>query len=135
MSLKAVDLYHTGLVVDDVDKARAFLTETAGYQWGQTVGGDTPVVTPPMARSRCQCASSTPSTSHGWSWCRPFPAPSGRPPTRASTTLATGPTTSTLPYRGLVSRGLSIEVKAPVAQWLVDVGLLQGTTGDRASSS
>ena len=44
--MRATDLYHTGLVVDDVDDARAALSELAGYRWGPTVGGDTPVVTP-----------------------------------------------------------------------------------------
>jgi len=39
------DLYHTGIVVEDVDAARVRLTEIAGYRWGPTVGGDTPVVT------------------------------------------------------------------------------------------
>ncbi len=41
----AADLYHTGLVVEDLDEARSRLTELAGYRWGPTAGGDTPVIT------------------------------------------------------------------------------------------
>ena len=44
--MRAGDLYHTGIVVEDLDEALTFWTETAGYRWGPTVGGDTPVVTP-----------------------------------------------------------------------------------------
>lgn len=43
--MKATDLFHTGLVVDDVDAAKARLTELAGYRWGPTAGGDTVIVT------------------------------------------------------------------------------------------
>jgi len=44
--VRAGDLYHTGIVVEDLDEARTWWTETAGYRWGPTVGGDTPVVMP-----------------------------------------------------------------------------------------
>ena len=49
--MNAVDLFHTGLVVDDVDEAKARLTELAGYHWGPTVGGDTGIVTPEGERT------------------------------------------------------------------------------------
>ena len=42
--MKAIDLYHTGLVVDDFDGTMAWFTETAGYEWCDSYAGDIPVV-------------------------------------------------------------------------------------------
>ncbi len=44
--MKAEDLYHTGIVVDDFDATLALLTETAGYQWCEEYRGDQLVQTP-----------------------------------------------------------------------------------------
>lgn len=35
--MNPADLYHTGLIVDDVDAAAARLTEAAGYEWTKPV--------------------------------------------------------------------------------------------------
>ena len=44
--MKAADLYHAGIVVDDFDATLALLTETAGYQWCEEYRGDQLVQTP-----------------------------------------------------------------------------------------
>ncbi|MFF3377101.1 VOC family protein [Streptomyces sp. NPDC002680] len=41
--LSAADLYHTGIVVRDVDEWKARLTEVAGYQWTETMTAELPV--------------------------------------------------------------------------------------------
>ena len=38
--MKAENLYHTGLIVDDVDAAKRWYAETAGYRWTATSRGD-----------------------------------------------------------------------------------------------
>jgi len=38
--MKAEDLYHTGIVVEDVDVTMRWLTETAGYRWCDTFVGE-----------------------------------------------------------------------------------------------
>jgi hypothetical protein len=49
--VNANDLYHTGLVVDELDAAKAFLSDTAGYRWGLTVGADVAILTPAGERT------------------------------------------------------------------------------------
>jgi len=44
--MKAEDLYHTGIVVDDLDKTMTWLTEVAGYTWTDVVTVDQQAVTP-----------------------------------------------------------------------------------------
>jgi hypothetical protein len=44
--MKAEDLYHTGIVVDDVDSALQWLTEMAGYQWCHPIAIEQTVTTP-----------------------------------------------------------------------------------------
>lgn len=39
-ALRAVDLYHTGVVVPDLEASKAVLTEIAGYTWTQTLAAD-----------------------------------------------------------------------------------------------
>ncbi|WP_105972113.1 VOC family protein [Streptomyces geranii] len=41
--LAAADLYHTGIVVRDVDGWKARLTEVAGYRWTETMTAELPV--------------------------------------------------------------------------------------------
>ncbi|WP_371658505.1 VOC family protein [Streptomyces sp. NBC_00280] len=41
--LSAADLYHTGIVVPDVDEWKARLTEVAGYRWTETMYAELPV--------------------------------------------------------------------------------------------
>ncbi|MEU9346652.1 VOC family protein [Streptomyces sp. NPDC048278] len=41
--LRAADLYHTGIVVDDVDAWKARMTEVAGYRWTETMSAELPV--------------------------------------------------------------------------------------------
>jgi hypothetical protein len=44
--MKASDLYHAGIVVDDFDATLALLAETAGYRWCEEYRGDQLVQTP-----------------------------------------------------------------------------------------
>lgn len=44
--MKATDLYHTGIVVEDLDATLEWLRGSAGYAWGPTVGADVDIVTP-----------------------------------------------------------------------------------------
>jgi hypothetical protein len=44
--MKATDLYHTGIVVEDLDQALDWMSGSAGYRWGPVVGGDIPIITP-----------------------------------------------------------------------------------------
>jgi len=44
--MRAEDLYHTGIVVDDFDATLALLTETAGYRWCEEYRGDQLIQTP-----------------------------------------------------------------------------------------
>lgn len=44
--MKAVDQYHVGVVVEDLDAALAELTDVAGYQWGVIFDGDVAVTLP-----------------------------------------------------------------------------------------
>jgi catechol 2,3-dioxygenase-like lactoylglutathione lyase family enzyme len=41
--LQAADLYHTGIVVPDVDAAQARLTRVAGYRWTRAQDAELPV--------------------------------------------------------------------------------------------
>jgi hypothetical protein len=41
--LRAADLYHTGLVVPDVDEWKTRLSEVAGYRWTETMTAELPV--------------------------------------------------------------------------------------------
>ncbi|MEU6539084.1 VOC family protein [Streptomyces sp. NPDC047000] len=41
--LRAADLYHTGIVVDDVDVWKARLGEVAGHRWTETMSARLPV--------------------------------------------------------------------------------------------
>jgi hypothetical protein len=41
--LRAADLYHTGIVVDDVDAWKARMSEVAGYRWTETMSAELPV--------------------------------------------------------------------------------------------
>ncbi|KPI18915.1 hypothetical protein OK074_1379 [Actinobacteria bacterium OK074] len=41
--LNAADLYHTGIVVRDVDEWKARLTGVAGYRWTETMSAELPV--------------------------------------------------------------------------------------------
>ncbi|MFI1357884.1 VOC family protein [Streptomyces sp. NPDC020898] len=43
--ISAADLYHTGIVVRDVDEWKARLTEVAGYRWTETMTAELPVRT------------------------------------------------------------------------------------------
>ncbi|MFK4100301.1 VOC family protein [Streptomyces sp. NPDC019531] len=38
--LRAADLYHTGIVVPDLESSKAALTELAGYRWTETMAAD-----------------------------------------------------------------------------------------------
>ena len=44
--MKAENLYHTGIVVDDLDATMAWFTEAAGYTWTDVVTVDQQAVTP-----------------------------------------------------------------------------------------
>jgi Glyoxalase/Bleomycin resistance protein/Dioxygenase superfamily len=44
--MKAEDLFHTGIVVDDVDATLAQLTDLFGYEWCETIAMPTPVALP-----------------------------------------------------------------------------------------
>lgn len=44
--MNAAGLFHTGLVVDDIEAAKVLLAEASGYHWGPSVGGDVPIQTP-----------------------------------------------------------------------------------------
>ncbi|MEU6352712.1 VOC family protein [Streptomyces sp. NPDC047072] len=39
-ALRAADLYHTGIVVPDLEASKAALTEIAGYTWTETLAAD-----------------------------------------------------------------------------------------------
>ncbi|WP_406444453.1 VOC family protein [Streptomyces sp. NBC_00631] len=41
--LTAADLYHTGIVVDDVDAWKSRMSEAAGYRWTETMSAHLPV--------------------------------------------------------------------------------------------
>lgn len=41
--LRAADLYHTGIVVPDVDAWKARMGEVAGYRWTETMSAELPV--------------------------------------------------------------------------------------------
>ncbi|MEV5849798.1 VOC family protein [Streptomyces sp. NPDC048179] len=41
--LRAADLYHTGIVVDDVEAWKARMSEVAGYRWTETMSAELPV--------------------------------------------------------------------------------------------
>jgi hypothetical protein len=41
--LRATDLYHTGIVVPDIEVWKTRMTETAGYRWTETLSADLPV--------------------------------------------------------------------------------------------
>ena len=43
--MKPEDLYHTGIVVEDLDAARRWLTDVAGYRWCEEYAGDVAVET------------------------------------------------------------------------------------------
>ena len=43
--MKPEDLYHTGIVVEDLDAARRWLTDVAGYRWCDEYAGDVVVET------------------------------------------------------------------------------------------
>lgn len=49
--MNAADLYHTGIVVEEIEATRDWLSETAGYRWGPVVGGDVPILTPAGERT------------------------------------------------------------------------------------
>ncbi len=44
--MKPEDLYHIGIVVDDLDATLRWLTDTAGYRWCEEYAGDQLVETP-----------------------------------------------------------------------------------------
>ena len=44
--MKAEDLYHTGIVVDDIEAAMQWFTKVAGYSWTDVVSVDQDAVTP-----------------------------------------------------------------------------------------
>ena len=44
--MKAADLFHTGIVVDDLDAALAEMTELFGYEWCDEIHVDQPVQLP-----------------------------------------------------------------------------------------
>ena len=96
--MKAESLYHTGVVVDDLEKTMNWLADVAGYTWTEVVSVDQDAVTPdgevtiPM-----KMAYSGPTPGSNCS--RPFPVPSGLPPTPVCTTSATGPMTSKAIWR------------------------------------
>ncbi|MFI6338955.1 VOC family protein [Streptomyces sp. NPDC050535] len=41
--LSATDLYHTGLVVPDLEASKSALTEIAGYRWTATMSAELPI--------------------------------------------------------------------------------------------
>lgn len=41
--LKAADLYHTGIVVPDVEASKTRMSEVAGYRWTETMSADLPI--------------------------------------------------------------------------------------------
>ena len=44
--MKAENLYHTGIVVDDLEATMTWFTEAAGYAWTDVVTVDQQAVTP-----------------------------------------------------------------------------------------
>jgi catechol 2,3-dioxygenase-like lactoylglutathione lyase family enzyme len=44
-SVRAEDLFHTGIVVDDVESTLRWFTDTAGYQWCRELAGEHEVQT------------------------------------------------------------------------------------------
>ena len=44
--MKPEDLYHVGIVVDDLDASLRWFTDTAGYRWCEEYAGDQVVETP-----------------------------------------------------------------------------------------
>ena len=44
--MKAESLYHTGVVVDDLEKTMNWLADVAGYTWTEVVSVDQDAVTP-----------------------------------------------------------------------------------------
>jgi len=49
--MKPADLYHSGIVVDDVEATMRWLTETAGYRWCDPYAGDQLIETPAGERT------------------------------------------------------------------------------------
>ena len=49
--MKPADLYHSGIVVDDVDATMRWLTDTAGYRWCDPYAGDQLIETPAGERT------------------------------------------------------------------------------------
>ena len=41
--LKASDLYHTGIVVPDLEASKIRMSEVAGYRWTETMTGELPI--------------------------------------------------------------------------------------------
>jgi len=41
--LAASDLYHTGIMVPDIEASKAAMTEVAGYGWTETMTGELPI--------------------------------------------------------------------------------------------
>lgn len=91
--MKAENLYHTGIVVDDLQATMEWLAKVAGYTWTDVVSVDQEAVTPdgevtiPMKMVYW-------APNPGWSSCRPCRALCGLPRTRGCITSAIGPTMS-----------------------------------------
>lgn len=49
--MSAKDLFHTGIVVDDLEATKVLLADATGHRWGPTVGGDVRVHTPDGERT------------------------------------------------------------------------------------
>jgi hypothetical protein len=110
--VKAEDLYHTGIVVEDFDATLSFLSEAAGYRWCDPYAGDVPIVTPQGERTvpmrmaysvtepRLELIEAIPGTV----W---VPADSGVHHLGYWSDDVDGDAAA------LMARGLSVEVKAP----------------------
>ncbi len=91
--MKAEDLYHTGIVVDDLEATMQWLTKVAGYTWTDVVTVDQEAVTPdgdvtiPM---KMVYSGAEPRLE----LLRPSRARCGPPRTRGCITSAIGPTMS-----------------------------------------
>jgi hypothetical protein len=111
-ALPPTDLYHVGLIVDDIDAAAQRLTAVSGYEWTKPVEYTLAVTTADgdyEVPFKFVYSLQAPHLE----LCNRFPGPSGPPrPIRRHTTLATGLTTS-LPQRPLSKTPATARKPAP----------------------
>jgi lactoylglutathione lyase len=109
--VKAENLYHTGIVVDDLEATKKWLTDVAGYTWTDVVTVDQQGVTPD-GEMTIPMKMVYSGMIRGSSCCRPFPAPCGLPPTQAMHHIGYWSDDVESDLATLESTGMTVEVKS-----------------------